>query len=54
MHDADRLEANMNELYQSLEDQSDDMDLQFALGIQQFELQKWKATSLNPLHFQVM
>ena len=49
---AQQLETNMNEMYKRYETIYD-LDTQMALGLQQFELQGWKATGESPIRFQV-
>lgn len=49
---AQKLEFNLNILYRQVE-LLDNPDTEYAIGIQQFELQRWRTTSSSPIQFEV-
>ena len=49
---AQKLETNLNELYEEY-DLVTNLDVQMAIGLQQFELHGWKKTSSSAMKFNV-
>lgn len=47
------METNLNDLYTDY-NAIENIDIQLAIGLQQFELQGWKVTSSSAMKFQVI